>query len=71
MSKLTGKRVRILQDAAKAKIGITNPYIIGWERVSWDKNARYLSDHGLIRPYVHGGYEITDAGRAALAKEGE
>jgi len=67
--RLTEPRLRILRAAAKDKLGLVErPYLTGFERVSWDKNAAYLSNRFLLSPYVHGGFEITDAGRAALAK---
>ncbi len=37
---------------------------------SWDRNARALVAAELLANYVHGGYEITDSGRARLAAEG-
>lgn len=69
--KLTEKRERILQQAARHHLGLaTNPYIVGFERVAWDKNASWLCENGLLARYVHGGFEITDAGRAALKSSG-
>lgn len=35
----------------------------GWNRVMWK-----LRDDGLVRRYVHGGYEITDFGRRVAAE---
>lgn len=64
---LTEARLRILDAAARHKLGLVErPYVIGFARTSWDRNANKLIDLGFLVPYVHGGYEITDAGRAAL-----
>jgi hypothetical protein len=64
--KLTDKRLRILKSAASHKLGlVANPFIQGFERVSWTTNADYLVGFGLLRRYVHGGYEITETGRNA------
>ena len=65
---LTEKRIRILDAASKHELGlVSRPYFSGFERVAWDKNALALAEAGLLTSYVHGGYEITDAGRQALA----
>lgn len=65
--KLTRKRQLILEAASKHHLGLVErPYLTGFERVSWDRNADYLVELGLLAPYVHGGYEITEEGRAAL-----
>jgi hypothetical protein len=66
--KMTERRMRILQSAAAHKIGlVSRPYMTGFERVSWDRNAKYLVDAGLLTVYIYAGeYEITDAGRATL-----
>lgn len=36
---------------------------VGLMRASWNRAAAQLIDLGLIEPYVHGGYELTDEGR--------
>ena len=65
--KLTEKRLRILETAAKHPLGLVErPYHVGFERVAWDKNARALVEAGLLAVYRHGGYELTEAGRAQL-----
>lgn len=67
--RLTENRLRILRTAAGHKLGLVDrPYLLGFERVSWDRNARALVDAELLEDYRHGGYEITDAGRARLAE---
>lgn len=40
----------------------------GWGKHSWEKMMEILQERGLVKPYVHGGYEITDAGRALVAR---
>lgn len=37
----------------------------GLARAGWIRMMERLCEAGLFRRYVHGGYEITDAGRAA------
>lgn len=70
-SGLTPNRIRILQSAMDDPMSVvTKPYMPGFEGVAWDRNAKTLCERGYLKPYVHGGYEITDAGRAALAKVG-
>lgn len=40
-------------------------------KASWEKMMSRLVEGGFVTVYRHGGYEITDAGRAALeGKEG-
>ena len=69
--RLTENRLRILRTAAGHKLGLVErPYLLGFERASWDRNARALVAAELLANYVHGGYEITDSGRARLAAEG-
>jgi hypothetical protein len=64
---LTPNRVRILQSALSDTMGVvTRPYLPGFEGVTWDRNAKALCGCGYLKPYVHGGFEITDTGRAAL-----
>ncbi len=68
--RLTEKRLRLLENASSHKMGIVErPYLVGFDRVSWDKDAQYLVDQGLLIPYVHGGYEITPAGREAYKEK--
>lgn len=66
-SQLTTKRRAILQQANDHPLGlIDNPYHRGFEAVAWRKNASWLVERGHLQPYVHGGFEITDAGRVVL-----
>jgi len=68
--RLTEKRLRILRTASDHPLGlVTRPYLTGFERVSWDRNATTLQAGGLLAPYVHGGFEITPAGRAVLERQ--
>lgn len=64
---LIPSRRAILESAMRHPLGlIERPVLRGFERNTWDRNAGVLCDAGLLRGYVHGGYEITDEGRAAL-----
>lgn len=66
--KLTGPRLRILEAAVRDERGLVGrPYLTGFERVSWDGNAAAMCGAGLLLPYLHGGYEITQRGRDAWA----
>jgi len=40
----------------------------GLERSALERLAQRLCDGGYLRPYVHGGYEVTAKGRAAAAE---
>lgn len=62
--KLTVKRLRILTAAARHQHGlVSRPYLTGFERVAWDKNAAYLVGYGLLTPYyISNEYEITPEG---------
>lgn len=65
--RLTECRLRILRAANNDRLGlVSRPYFTGFSRVTWDRNAADLIKAGLLSRYVHGGFEITDAGRAAL-----
>jgi hypothetical protein len=67
--KLTENRRKILQAAAddRRNLGVVErPYLIGFERVSWERNAKAMVGCGWLSPYLHGGFEITAAGRQAL-----
>lgn len=64
---LIPSRQKILEAAARNALGVVErPVLRGFDRTNWDRNAATLCDAGLLRGYVHGGYEITDEGRAAL-----
>jgi len=64
--RLTTARLRILTAAMASPLGVvTRPYMTGFERVAWDRNARTLCDAGWLTEYVHGGFEVTAAGRAS------
>lgn len=71
MAKLTKAQCRELRRAANHPLGIVDTGI-GWgglQRASWHARMSALVSDGLLRPYVHGGYEITDTGRAALTNQ--
>lgn len=67
MRDLTDNQRGMLRRAARNKLGVVEkPHLPGFEGVTWDRNARKLCERGLLKPYVHGGYEITDDGRKTL-----
>ncbi|AOG03360.1 hypothetical protein [Bosea sp. RAC05] len=62
--RLTEKRLQILQSAANHPGGLVErPYLVGFERVAWNKNAAAMVSAGWLTAYVHGGFEITPSGR--------
>jgi hypothetical protein len=66
--RFTVARYRILRTAALHERGlVSRPYLTGFEAVSWDRNASALCKQGWLEPYVHGGFEITAAGRTAAS----
>jgi hypothetical protein len=57
-----------LELAARAQSGVlerVGPRSFG--NKSWERMMGRLCARGLMKPYVHGGYEITPAGRSLLA----
>lgn len=73
MGKLTKAQTKELQRAADHRLGIVETGI-GWgglQRAAWHARMSHLVADGLLKPYVHGGYEITDLGRQSLATKGE
>lgn len=69
--KLTKATIRDLRQAADNRLGVLTPHPSwgGLQRASWHaRMSRHVAD-GMFSSYVHGGYEITDAGRAALAQQ--
>jgi hypothetical protein len=69
MRELTDKQMGMLRAAASSKLSVVErPYLPGFEGVAWDRNAKRLCERGYLKPYVHGGFEITDGGRAAAGK---
>lgn len=66
---LIPSRVRILEAAERHALGLVErPVLRGFDRNTWDRNAAVLCEAGYLRPYVHGGFEITDIGRTALSQ---
>lgn len=63
--KLTAQQLKVVRKA------VDGDGIVEWSRTrglgssSWERMMTRLCGLGLFRGYVHGGYEITDAGRAA------
>lgn len=65
--KLTAPQRRELQYAANNQFGLTSRVAINrLGAASKRKMLARLCLLGLLKHYVHGGYEITDAGRAAI-----
>jgi hypothetical protein len=68
---------RLLTRAQREQLGIAlrsplgvveRPHLrSGLASASWDRMMVRLEQAGYVTPYVHGGYEITDAGRTALS----
>lgn len=68
--KLTAPQRRELEHAAKNKLGVVTSYTVnGLGRAQWKLMMERLRLAGLVTPYVHGGYQITDAGRKVIAPE--
>ena len=69
--KLTKGCLKELERAARHHLGVVDTVdtVAGWvglQRAAWHaRMSRYVAD-GWFKPYVHGGYEITEAGRKAL-----
>lgn len=69
---LTDKQKIMLRDAATDIRGLGVVEIRGTRGLAYsakERMAKRLCEAGYLRPYVHGGYEITDSGRAALTSE--
>jgi len=68
--KLTEAHEREIKAAIRSSRGVVEPpSAIGGgnlRRANWLRMMDRLCAAGLFRPYVHGGYEITDEGRKAL-----
>lgn len=65
--KLTKPQRKVLEQAAADKLGLVpHPHRQSFGGTSFDKMLARLRDEGLVGRYVHGGFVITDAGRAAL-----
>ena len=73
--KLTTKQRIYMSIAATNPHGVVEKTFFGvgggLQRLSWDKMMGGLVKEGFMKPYVHGGYEITEAGRAILFYEGK
>lgn len=53
-----------LIDFADAGVGV------GLRRAAWTKMMGRLRDQGIVEPYVHGGFEVTAAGRDLMRRRG-
>ena len=69
--KVTPAQRRVLEIAAKHELGLVTSLMLGATTGFGSRSRRLmfnrLREAGLLKPYLHGGYEITDAGRAALS----
>lgn len=65
---LTEAQRRELQRADESKLGIVELLDgrRGLRRSGWERMMNRLCQRGYASPYLHGGYEITSAGREAL-----
>jgi RNA-binding protein YhbY len=64
---LTEAQTRTLRRAADDRLGVVRWIgTRGLAAASFERMAKRLAEKGLLRAYVWGGWEITDAGRAAL-----
>lgn len=73
MGKLTKAQRVTLERAASNPSGLIEARI-GWgglQRAAWHARMSNIVAMGFLAPYVHGGYEITPAGRAALSSQRE
>lgn len=63
----TPAQAREMARAAAHPLGIVEArWPRGLAHAGWERMMARLTAGGLMRPYVHGGFEITAAGRAAL-----
>lgn len=69
---LTPKQRENLVKAADSPVGVVDLHCPrGFRRSAWERMMERLRTIGLVTPYVHGGYEITYTGKAALKEIGE
>src|SRR5688500_13446336 len=67
---LTAPRRAILKRGVEHRDGVVRPaFHVGFDRVAERRNITDLECAGFLEPNVHGGWYVTDAGRAALASE--
>jgi hypothetical protein len=67
MADLTDPQRKALEEAARSPLGVVEITTInGFGSRSKRLMFQRLMRDGYVREYVHGGYEITDAGRASL-----
>ena len=71
MPKITEKHRRQLLQAASHDLGLITFHSPGsgegLRRAAFEKGMKTLCGLGLMQPYVHGGYEITELGRTELS----
>lgn len=66
---ITPAHFKVLKQATEHPLGVVDHVgtINGLGSASKRRMMHRLSVEGLFRPYVHGGWEITDKGRAIVA----
>lgn len=67
--KLTPAQRKYLKSAATSKLGVVAPSSLAYRtygNASFHRCMKGLCERGIVKPYVHGGYEITDDGRKVL-----
>lgn len=67
--KLTAPQLKQVQRAVDGKGIVEWGRTRGLASASWERMMERLCALGLFRRYVHGGYEITDTGRAAHLRQ--
>lgn len=68
LARWTARR-EALQRASASRLGVVEFHgTRGLQSAAWGRMMERMRDLGYVKPYVHGGYEITDAGRAWLAE---
>lgn len=65
MTKPTKAQHKILAQALSHPLGLVEPSSSwgGLQRAGWHATMSRVVAAGWFKPYVHGGYEITNAGR--------
>lgn len=66
--RLTKAQKEALKRAAAAPREVTWGRQRGQAMAAWERMMLRLCETGLMRPYVHGGFEITDEGRRAIGQ---
>jgi hypothetical protein len=70
---MTPARLKMLRIAAADPLGVVTMPVgrPGFSQWKWTRMMQSMSNDGFVTPYVHGGYEITSAGRLVVANSTE